>query len=117
MSEKTHSRSTYILMSTLILPGLGQCVMKRWAMGTFFSFSFLISALIFLLTLLGPLVKNVIMLTDMNSPNEVTEVAWQRALFWLGATLLVYFVNLADIIVRTKSLGTHSSGGANSRLP
>ena len=104
MTEKKQTRAYYILMSTLILPGLGQCVMKRWAIGSFFSLGFLISALIALLTLLGPLVKNLMMLTDFSSANEVTEVAWIQAIFWMGAAILIYIVNTVDIIVRSKNI-------------
>ena len=102
MLSENLSRSHLILMSTLILPGLGQCAMKKWTAGLGYALGFIIAVVLFFMTLAIPLIKNLMILTDFGSNDEVSEVSWPRALFFLATTLLIYIINTVDIILRTK---------------
>ena len=87
-----------MLLSALVMPGLGQFMQQRWLAGLFFSVAFLICFVALAMETLVPLFANIKASIDMAEGANVPlrELRIATILIWLALALLIYFGSLLD---------------------
>ena len=89
-----------ILLSSLVFPGLGQMVQRRWYSGVFFAAGFLVSLVVLVLPVIEALIS-VYGMADIDTAFDVGPDAARRLAGQIGIrfcwAIAIYVINVIDV--------------------
>lgn len=85
-----------VFLSALFFPGAGQFMQKRWVAGLFYMLTFTGAALIFIMTVMGPLIENMRIAIEVadgsNEPFVQTHLI--KAMLYFALAMVIYAINV-----------------------
>lgn len=99
------ARTSLAILLSAGCPGLGQLAQRRWLAGGFYLGAVLTGAVMFSVTLFVPLFANlnaVLAFAEHGCNLPLQPIPLARMLIWFGFILLVFIVNMVDVIVAAR---------------
>jgi len=95
------SRRAAAFVSAFVFPGGGQLLQRRWLAAAFFMLSFTAFFVVFIITVVGPLLDNLryaVQLAEFGRAPPFEKIDVSRAVLSLLAAGALYFWNIADVL-------------------
>ena len=96
MLEKLFTKSVPVFVSTLVYPGGGQFLQKRWIPATLFTLSFTMAFIVFAIAAVRILTSYYRMGFEFDT-YQPPEIHLGKLLLWFGVSMIIYAANVLDV--------------------
>jgi hypothetical protein len=100
-ASRKRSSPAAIVLSSLVCPGTGQLVQRRWLVGSLFTLGFIGLFVAVCIKVLGNIAYNLRVAIDMSSGTSepFVELSPMTLLLLFGTALVIYALNVADVLL------------------